>query len=273
MRRVQGSAAALVAVMGLGIVCGCGSKSAQSTAGLGKPETFHWGDQPITFAPPPLGWRREGYNEGAKLGVWFVKERSVGEAIAVAEYYVLAERDRGDALRELLDRYEAYDERGLRRALSLARWRTDMPFAGNEATVASNVNAAVDRAMTGVIHDDRAEVRLALMEARDAATRLKIGLDDVLIGVTFMPDRRSEPWRYTNVTRERLLVGGEPAERVAFTFQGEQRQLEGRELHVMHDNRLFFVSFLGLKKNIPVFDGIVASITFPPRDPKAAARR
>jgi hypothetical protein len=256
----------VVAVAGLTAICGCGSRKAIATADLAKAETFRWRSQPITFRPPPLDWRREGYNEGGKLGVWFVKERSVGEAICIAEYYILADRDRNDALRELLDRLDAYDESDLRRALSLARWRTDMPMAGNEATVATNVNYAVDRAMTGMIHGDRSEVRLALMEARDAAQRLHLSLDDELLQVTFMPERHPDPSRFTNVVRERILVAGEPAERVTYEFRGDQREMVGCEINVMHDNRLFYAYFLGLQKNIPLFDGIVASIKFPPRD-------
>src|SRR5262245_60929529 len=203
MRRV--SLFLLVAVVGLTAVCGCSSRKTVSTAGLAKAETFTWRSQPITFRPPPLDWRREGYNEGGKLGVWFVKERSVGEAICLAEYYVLADRDRNDALRDLLDRLDAYDESDLRHALSLARWRTDMPMAGSEATVATNVNYAVDRAMTGMIHRDRSEVRTALMEARDAAARLRLSLDDELMQVTFMPERHPDPSRFSNVVRERIL--------------------------------------------------------------------
>ena len=259
----------LLAAAGLALAAGCGTRTAghdSMPAGLGAPETFRWGDQPIAFATPPDDWRREGYGDGGTRGIRFVKERSVGEAVIVAEVYRLGERDRGRALREILSRLDAYDERDLRHALSLARWRTDEPFAGNEGEVASAVNYAIDRANTGMIHADRGEVRMALMEANDAAGRLKVGLDDVVASVTFQPERRAEPWRYQVTARDRILIGGEPADRVDYTLKTDERVLVCRELHFVHGNRLFVASFQGLKKNLGLFDRLAGSITFPPHE-------
>jgi hypothetical protein len=46
---------------------------------------LRWAARPITFRPPPAGWRREGDLGDGRRGVRFMKERSVGEAISVDE--------------------------------------------------------------------------------------------------------------------------------------------------------------------------------------------
>jgi hypothetical protein len=66
-----------------------------------RPETFDWAGQQISLAPPPAGWRREGQSSGGIRGARFVKERSVGEAIGVGDYYLLANRLRRARLQEI----------------------------------------------------------------------------------------------------------------------------------------------------------------------------
>jgi len=89
---------------------GCGSGAGQSGAPtLSPPETFDWIGEPISFSTPPDGWRREGETGGGVKGVRFVKERSVGEAIGLGDYYILAERNRGSYLEEMLDNFDSYD--------------------------------------------------------------------------------------------------------------------------------------------------------------------
>jgi hypothetical protein len=59
---------------------------------LSAAETFRWTDQPLTFQPPPAGWRRDKHNEGGLLGVRFTHSGSVGERIYVAEYTKIGQR-------------------------------------------------------------------------------------------------------------------------------------------------------------------------------------
>src|SRR5262245_43036592 len=84
----------------------------QPTSGppqLRPPERFEWSGEPISFSIPPNGWRREGETSGGIKGVRFVKERSVGEAVGVGDYYILADRNRSVYLREILASFDTYD--------------------------------------------------------------------------------------------------------------------------------------------------------------------
>jgi hypothetical protein len=266
-----GPVAGIVFAVALLAGCGSGTNGAKSIAGLGPPETFRWCDQPITFAPPPPRWHRDAYGNGERRGIWFVKERSGGEAIIVAAVDLIGDRDRGAALRELLARIDAYEDRDLDRALTLARWRTDLPFVGNEAEVATVVNGALDRAMTGMTHQDRTEVRIALMDASDAAARLQIRLDDALASPAFDAERHSQPDHYQVNARARITIGGEPAERVDYTWRIDDKVLALREVHVMHGNHLFVASIQGAdQKDFGWFDRVVESIAFPPDEPVTA---
>jgi len=259
-----------LAALAIALATGCGSKPAAShvPSNFGPPETFHWVDQPIAFATPPPIWRRDSYGNGARRGIWFVKERSGGEAILVAEVDLFVRRDRSGALREILDQLDAYDDHSLRRALTLAHWRTDMPMVGNEPQVAAAVNVAVDRAVTGMTEQDRSEVRSALMEASDATKRLQVRLDDVLGSPAFERESHANAANYEVLARERITVGGEPAERVDYTWHFDGKAIPLREVHVMHGNQMFVASIQGHdKRDVGVFDRLVETITFPLPEP------
>jgi hypothetical protein len=60
-----------------------------------------------------------------------------------------------------------------------------------------------------------------------------------------------------------LKVAGEPAVRRDYTFEHRGHTFTGREIFVMHNNRLFVAAFHGLDENLPLFDDMVASIVFP----------
>jgi hypothetical protein len=57
-------------------------------------ETFDWCEQPISFQPPPEPWRRSRYQQGGRSGIDFVHSKSVGERIAITEYYQVGDRNR-----------------------------------------------------------------------------------------------------------------------------------------------------------------------------------
>src|SRR5215831_18974372 len=106
------------------------------SAPLAPPETFEWAGGPITLSVPSTLWRRDGYNQGGWLGLDLVREHSVGERIMVAEEVAIGERDGRDALRELLEQFDALDEGELRRAIELAHYRIDDPLSPGETEVA-----------------------------------------------------------------------------------------------------------------------------------------
>jgi hypothetical protein len=235
---------------------------------LEKPETFEWAGGPITFSAPSGGWRREGWDQGGWLGVSFVREHSVGERILVAEQFVIGERDGRDALRELVERFDAMDEGELRRAIELARYRIDDPLSAEETDVAMRVNESLDRAGAAVFAGDRESARREVAGAVRHSQRLHLSLEDVIARVQFRAVDRQEPERWTVRGRGGASVDGEPAIRLDYRFRGPERTYTCRDVYFMRDNHLFMASFLGLDRNLGVFGRVVDSIRFP-----ALARR
>lgn len=226
-------------------------------------ETFDWVGQPITFAPPPDNWRREGYGDGGWLGAYFVRERSVGERIYVADYRIVAERDNHDDLREFLDKIDTYNESEFRRALQNVLRRTDDPLSPLEGDVSTRVNECLHRASMAQLNGDPSGARWEVQAAVREAERLRLTLGDVLARVEFHPERRQEPSKWQVLGRREGEVAGCPAVFVDYTWQGEERLYHCRDAYFMRDNHLFSASFHGLKESLKVFDEVVASIQFP----------
>ncbi len=59
-------------------------------------------------------------------------------------------------------------------------------------------------------------------------------------------------------------IAGLPAYRLEFTLNLPERSLVGREYYVLKKNRLFEAAFLGLPVNLPLFERVVDTISFPP---------
>lgn len=247
-----------VALVSLLALAGCGAPE------LGAPETFHWAAQPITFRPPPAGWRREGDLSGGRRGVRFVKERSVGEAISVDEYYPVGDRDRRAELHQLGRRVEALNEWELRNALARSRWRTDGTFSASEASTAEAVNTSLDRAMEALLRSDRVAVRREVMAAEIAAADLRITLDQVAGRVEFRPEGHPDPGRYRVLARARITLANLPARRVDYEVHLPEGVRRCSEVYVMRQNHLFIASYIGLASHLAVYESVIASMVFPP---------
>ncbi|HJR02901.1 MAG TPA: hypothetical protein VKA83_14785 [Methylomirabilota bacterium] len=239
------------------------SDSGPRALAASQPETFDWAGQQISLAPPPAGWRREGQSSGGIRGARFVKERSVGEAIGVGDYYLLAERLRRAKLQEIIGQFDTFDGHDFQKALRNAYAFTDSPFSPLEAEVAADINAALGRATAAFRMKDRGLARAELGVALGAAERLRFTLDDVLERVVFTPERPEEPQRPLVVGRREATIAGEPAVIVDYTLDTRERTLHGREAYVVHNSHLFVATFRGLEENLPVFDRVIESIRFP----------
>ena len=218
---------------------------------VGQREVFHWTAQPISFAPPANGWRREGELSGGVKGVRFVKEGSVGEAITIGELHDVAERDRSAAIRELLDSVDTLDRREFLHRISLARCRTDAPYSEAEASVAANVNSALDRASSAYLNGDHTSAHAELETALAEAEKLKFSLDDVAALESHSGERRS--------TR----VANEPAVSIEWTSERNGHHYVNRDLYFVHRNHLFVARFIGLTRSVSLFERVVDSIEFP----------
>jgi len=246
------------ALLALALLQGCGPDTATAPR-----ETFNWTDRPVSMEPPGPSWRREGDNGAGVLGAYFVKERSVGEAISVGEWTRLATHHRGAALRKLRDEVDTMGRRDFTHAASLARMRTDDPFTADEARIAESVNGHIDGAVTAFLNDDRDAAKDELSAAAEVAAQLRYTLPEVIDLVEFKPERRQEPSRYKVTGRRDALVAGEPAMVVDYTVTVPERTFAAREVYLVHDSRLYVAKFIGLEANLKLFDRVVGSLTFP----------
>jgi len=203
-------------------------------AALQPREEFHWSRQPISFAPPPENWRREGELSGGVKGIRFVKEGSVGEAITIGEMYAVGERDRTEAIQDLLDHFDGLDRRQFLRQASLARARIDTPYSQQESSVAEGVNAAIDRSTSDYLNGDQAGARTELENALAEAQKLQFSLADLVA----TPSR-------------------------SWTSERNGHVYVNREMYFLRRNHLFTARFIGLNESLPLFERVVATIELP----------
>jgi len=243
--------------------CGSSRTPAAAAPQLSPAETFDWSGQSITFAPPSAGWRREGETSGGIKGARFVKERSVGEAIGLGDYYVLADRHRRAQLREMLDTFETYDNGfAWDKAIRGAYAHTDTPFTPLETEIAERINTEIGEAHLAFRTHDRSAARSHLEAALTEAERLHFTLDEVVNRVEFTPERRQEPERYHVLGRREATIAGEPAVIIDYTVTTPERIMTAREAYVVHNSHLFVGTFIGLPESLALFDAVVASIQF-----------
>jgi hypothetical protein len=245
----------------------CSSKPAQPGPPKLQPaETFDWIGEKISFALPPSGWRREGDTSGGVKGVRFVKEQSVGEGIGVGDYFILADRNRGPYLREILAKFDTYDEGfGFDNALRKTYAYTDTPFSVLESEIAEVINSEVGQAAAAWRTHDRDAARTHLETARTEAERLHFSFPEVIDRVEFKPEKRQQPEMYALTGRREAVIAAEPAVIVDYTVTVPERgrTYAAREAYVMHNSHMFICTFIGLQDTVAVFDAMIASIAFP----------
>lgn len=271
MRSVHPFTLSLAVVLAGGLACGTADEAeeagpASAPAPLRGIETFRWSTQPIAFALPPDGWRREITNQGGLLGVGFVKEGSVGEVIEIAEYMALARRGRCEKLREMLERFDDLDPAEFARAIQKAKLYASPAINHAEQRVVRQANETLDRAGSAFRAGDRDQARLQLEIAAREADRLHYELDEVVERVLFAP--KNLP-RYIQVDvgqPESAEFKGKPALRQSYKLQDSDRVFAGRRLYFMRGPHLFVAAFQGLEQNVPLFERILATVEYPPRD-------
>jgi hypothetical protein len=228
-------------------------------------ETFTWtGGQPISFSPPPAGWERSRYQNGGAEGVDFVKAGSVGEQILVAERFFLGRRDRCAQLSEMLRDLNDYDDHAFRQAINKARMYAKEPFNYHEERTIRSVNDALDRAAAAFRADDRAVAHVELSRALEEAGTTRFTIEETVDRVLFTA-KKNQVYPALVVEEPRDgEVAGESAVVVEFTFDAHGHPAVGRRIYVVRNNRLFEIGYQGLAENLPLFERLVDSITFPP---------
>jgi hypothetical protein len=245
-------------------VASCGSPSVERLE-LPPSERFNFGDQPIRLSPAPADWRREMTTDGGWRGLRFVKTGSVGERILVAEAYRFDDRDRCVELDDLLARCDKLQWRSLSRELPKLRYDTREPYTDREASLGDQINQALDRTLEAVRTGDNTAARRDLEIAREQAGRIEITLDDVAEKELFVfrIGGRIREDQFQDGSRSRLEIAGEPAAQRDYVFTDRGNTFIGREVFVMHNNRLFTIAFHGLEEHLPIFDDMLDSVVFP----------
>ena len=195
-----------------------------------------------------------------------MKERSVGEAVGLGDYYILADRNRSVRLRDILARFDTVDDGvAMDRALRNAYAHTDTPFSALESEIAARVNTEVSQASAAWRTRDRDVAKAHLEAAFAEASRLRFSLGDVISRVEFTPESRQNPEWYHLLDRRETEIAGEPAVIVDYTVKVPERlqTYSAREAYFVHDSHLFICTFIGLPESLAVFDAILASIEFP----------
>ncbi len=232
---------------------------------LPPPETFTWGSQPISVSPPPDGWNRQRAQSGGLRGVRFIKSRSFGEEIRIAEHYALDDRLRCSEQMELLENLDRFDRNEFARAVQRAKFYLADPINSFEQRSAETANQYLDEAREAFLAGDISGARRAVRRAIDQGRSIRYALDDVIDRVMFDAASYDSFGRVETLGRKSGYVGGVPSVSIDYTLDSHDNGhlYHGRQIYVLEDNRLFVLTFHGLRQNLPVFEAIVESVSFP----------
>ncbi len=245
-------------------LAGCGEQPTEKPVTLLPPEVFTWtGDQPISFAPPHSEWERSRYQNGGTEGVSFVLTGGKGQIVFVAERFFLGNRDRCMAIRELMDGLGDFNQSSFAEALQKGkRFEGGAPSAQDDR-ITAGINETVRRAMDHYRAGDMALVQVELDRALEQSGEIRYTLAETVDQVLFTAKGNSV---YPKLQVDPPVEGelaGEPAVTVNFTFDSHGTPFLGRRVYVIHNNRMFEIGFQGPPENLPLFEEILQSITFP----------
>lgn len=245
------------------VLAACGKAAAPVAPALLPAETFNFAPQPISFAPPPAPWAAEREQSGGLVGVRYVKLGSVGEAIGVADHSDVSGRLREPQLTALLAVDSDPNGFEYEKVLRNAWPRTEKPYSDLERAVAERVNEALQRSETARRSGDFNAMRMEVAAALADAQLLHFTLPEVIERAIFKPEQSANAARYKNLGRREIQVAGEPAVVLDLTLDLPEGKRYLRKVYVMHNDHLFAAEFIGLEESLPLFDKVVASITFP----------
>lgn len=234
-------------------------------ASLPLPEVFTWGSQPISASPAPEGWYREKAQSGGLHGVRFIKSRSFGQEIRIAEHYALDDRSRCTALSALLQDMDNLNRRQFLGDLQRAKFYVPDPINSFEERKAEAANAYLDEARASYLAGDSNGARRAIQQALRQGSNILYRLEEVIDRVMFDP-RSYEPFgEVETMSPQTGHVAGVPSVSIDYTLDSRDNGhlYYGRQVYVLKNNSLFVLRFHGLQHNLPLFEAIVDSVSFP----------
>ncbi len=234
-------------------------------ASLPPPEVFTWGSQPISASPAPEGWYREKAQSGGLRGARFIKSRSFGQEIRIAEHYALDDRSRCTQLTELLRDLENLDRREFLGAVQRARFYAPDPINSYEERKVEAANTDLDEARTAYLAGDLRGARRAIEQALREGSDILYRIEEVVDRVMFDPRSYDSFGEVETMPPQTGHVAGSPSVSVDYTLDSRDNghRYYGRQVYVLENNRLFVLTFHGLQHNLPLFEAIVDSVSFP----------
>ncbi|HET9328050.1 MAG TPA: hypothetical protein VFQ05_14890 [Candidatus Eisenbacteria bacterium] len=250
-------------------VLGCGGVSQKEP--LLPVETFSWCPQPISFAPPPKRWYRQGDNGGGTLGVRFILSHGGGQCISLAGYSSFAERNPKQAIARLIGRRDSLGEREFLREVSKLRARTDDPLSHREAMVAASINDALDRVSADHFAGQPGFVLADLESALRVASSYEMTLEEILPRIRLHPERMREPERWRLGYQRDTVIAGHPAFAADDTLITDERPLLYHQIFWVVDGYAFNAIYQGTPENLATFHRVLDSVAFP--EPAGASPR
>ena len=184
--------------------------------------------------------------------------------IFLAERFFLGRRDRCAQIQKILDNLEEYDRRTFDRDLRKARLYAGEPYNDHEERTVEVVNMYLDDARKEFHDDYLPGVREELGRALKQAATIRYSLAETVDEVIFTA-KNNQVFPALHVAHPvEGELAGEQAVIVSFHFNGHGSPMLGRRIYLIENNRMFEIGFQGLKENLPLFESILASITFPP---------
>jgi hypothetical protein len=231
-------------------------------------EVFHWSDQPIAFSTPAdKAWTREGHQGGNQQGVSFTRYEAPPSRMTIAEFMLTSRRDHRAEIAELLKQdIEALSARDFSRRIGLLRLPLDDPLSDAEIESFQRANAALDRALQEYFggHPRSAppwveqairEVEGLAYEVADVAPRLALSADRFTLA--------DSAFVWAPVERD---VAGLPGLQTDYAISERSMLHTGRRVFTVIGMHTFVFEFLGRPKDLPLFERVVDSVTFPARE-------
>lgn len=162
-----------IGILATALLPGCGGEPDSEIAPLPSPEVYDWGGQPMSVSAPPESWYREKSQQGGLRGARFIKSRSVGEEIQLAEHYSLDERDRCERIQALIDGYETMERQEFLKAIHRAHLYANPAIHRDEADQVERANNELDRARMAFLNGDMMETYEGLSDALKQARNVR----------------------------------------------------------------------------------------------------
>jgi len=253
-------------LLGVALVAGTSCKDSGGAAALGQQETFNWGGQPISFSPPAEGWERGREQTGGQEGIAFIKTGGLGTGIGVVEVFSLGNRDQCVEMQKLREEpFEKWGDRKFLTALQRCQLFTSPVHYDGERALARQANARLDAARQAYRARNYRRVRDAITEARNIAQKITYSLAHVQDKLDEVVKRKRALPQAQVTDPHTVNLRGYPATTFDYQFYEDWRKTTfyGREIFIVANNRLFSATYIGTKDELPVFNAVVDTISFP----------